>query len=600
MPTIFDGYAKAEDRQIADQVALLETITLANAARPMGQKLGRAGVRAVKRIGTWFGKDVKLQEPEVTKLPQQVEVARQQLDGKTRQHLDEALREVLERRSGASLGASDEALTVQVVERAARLLKIDEHLTPARKADAVFVRMSERVLSQFRKELADQNAERTRETVRSLDEKIRDMDDEQRRKIQEILKVDSLTGETMRSALMRAGAPAAILAAVSASGFGGFVALSTIIHAVFTTVLGITLPFAVYTGASSALAFIVGPVGWLFVLGVGSWQAVRGSKKFDEEMLAQTVWFAVGSYGGRMTPPDEKLPSWVPQVDRAAVELSDSEYAAVVAERDRLASDQESQRQRLEKAEADLRRSRDDLAAEHEKRQVAERRREELEAQQPRLRSQAEAVAARAAELEQTLRTTAESTGEERARLQREIAAARAQSQQRTAEVDRNKKEIETQNQLIAMASDEISQKDQRIASLEHENTTLQSSKAAAKEQAKSAQARADAKEETRRAEIEARWGIHFPRFAFRAEPLCAATRLRFPELCELERALRELHDSADPRALSRGKLQETGNDHLGFKLSANVPGRVEYRVLPQGPNVEIVRFYKHGEKYMQ
>jgi fumarate reductase subunit D len=600
MPTIFDGYAKAEDGQIADQVALLETITLANAARPMGQKAGRAGVRAVKRVGKWFGRDVKLQEPEVTELPQQVEAARQQLIGKTRQQLAKALRGVLVSRSGAPPGASDEALAVQVVERASQFLKIDEHLTPAQKADAIFARMSERVLSQFQKELAGQDAGKTQETVQSFDQKIKDMDDEQRRNIQKILKVDSLTGETMRGALMQAGAPAAILTAVSAAGFGGFVALSTIIHAVFTTILGITLPFAVYTGASSALAFITGPVGWLLVLGIGSWQALRGSKRVDEEMLAQTVWFAVGSYGGRMTPPDEKLPSWVPQVERMAVERNDSEYAAVVAERDKLASDYEEQRQRLEKAEADLRHSRDDLTAEKEKRQTAERRRAELEAQQPRLRSQAEAAAARVTDLERQLKATAESAGEERAKLQTEITVARRELGQRTAEADGNKKEIDTQNQLIALASDEISQKDRRIASLETENTSLRSAKTAAEEQVKSAQSRADAKEEIRRAEIEVRWGIHFPRFVFRAEPLRAAARLRFAELCELERALRELHDSADPRTLSRGKLKETGNDHLGLRLSASAPGRVEYRVLPEGPNVEIIRVYRHGEKYMQ
>jgi hypothetical protein len=601
MPTIFDGYAKAADEQIADQVALLETITLGNALRPMGQKAQRAGVRAVRWGAERLGKKVNLGEPDVTELPHQVEVARRQLIGKTREQLDTALRKVLERRSGASPGASDEALTVQMVQRAARFLKVDDHLTPAQKADAVFARISERVLSQFQKELASQDADKTRQTVDSLDHRIKDMDDGQRRNVQRILNVDSLTGETMRSALMQAGAPAAILAAVSAAGFGGFVALSTIIHAVFTTILGITLPFTLYMGASSLLAFITGPVGWLLILGIGSWQAVRGSRKVDDDMLAQTIWFAVGSYGGRMMPPDEKLPSWVPQAERAVVERGDSEYAALAAERDKLASDYQSQKQRLEKAEADLQRTRNDLSNEQTRRQEAERKRAELEAQQPRLLAQAEAAKSRVAALEQQLKATGESAVEERTQLQADIVAARREAAQRTAEADRNKKEVDAQNQLIAMASDEISRKDRRITSLEHENASLRSSNAAAEELAKSAQARANAKEETRREQLQTLWKLHFPHFVFQTEPLRYAAKLRFSERIAFESALRQLHDSDDPRTLSSGKLQQTGNDHMPFPLAPKVPARVEYRVLPDpGPHVEIIRVYRHGEKYMQ
>ena len=55
------------------------------------------------------------------------------------------------------------------------------------------------------------------------------------------------------------------------SGFGLYVAASTAVGAL-TSALGIVLPFAVYTGMSSVLATLIGPVGWA---AVGLWALVK-------------------------------------------------------------------------------------------------------------------------------------------------------------------------------------------------------------------------------------------------------------------------------------------------------------------------------------
>jgi hypothetical protein len=61
----------------------------------------------------------------------------------------------------------------------------------------------------------------------------------------------------------------AALSAAQASGFGVYMgattALGLISHAV-----GVTLPFAVYTGMTSTIAFLIGPVGFL---ASGGWLA---------------------------------------------------------------------------------------------------------------------------------------------------------------------------------------------------------------------------------------------------------------------------------------------------------------------------------------
>ncbi len=57
------------------------------------------------------------------------------------------------------------------------------------------------------------------------------------------------------------------LALANASGFGIYLAATTTLG-FLTHAIGITLPFAAYTGLTSTIAFIIGPVGWL---GVGIW-----------------------------------------------------------------------------------------------------------------------------------------------------------------------------------------------------------------------------------------------------------------------------------------------------------------------------------------
>lgn len=75
----------------------------------------------------------------------------------------------------------------------------------------------------------------------------------------------------------------AILGALSvaqASGFGVYL-LATTLLGTMTSVLGITLPFAIYTGLTSAIAVIIGPVGWaalgfsiLWKLGGPNWKVL--------------------------------------------------------------------------------------------------------------------------------------------------------------------------------------------------------------------------------------------------------------------------------------------------------------------------------------
>jgi len=73
------------------------------------------------------------------------------------------------------------------------------------------------------------------------------------------------------------------LAAISAaqlSGFGIYLLASSTVGAI-TSVLGVTLPFAFYSGMSSVISVVIGPIGFL-VLGYGLYRSFRHIKSLDE------------------------------------------------------------------------------------------------------------------------------------------------------------------------------------------------------------------------------------------------------------------------------------------------------------------------------
>jgi len=90
------------------------------------------------------------------------------------------------------------------------------------------------------------------------------------------------------------------IGAAQLSGFGIYLLASSTLGAI-TSVLGITLPFAFYTGMSSIISFVIGPVGFL-VMGVLVYRSFKNVKSWDEALdLLKTSWkevkaIALGDY----------------------------------------------------------------------------------------------------------------------------------------------------------------------------------------------------------------------------------------------------------------------------------------------------------------
>lgn len=78
------------------------------------------------------------------------------------------------------------------------------------------------------------------------------------------------------------------IVAANLSGFGLYLASSTALGAI-TSAIGVTLPFAVYTGMSSTLAVLIGPVGWI---ALGGWVLHKLGKPDPNKVIAGTLLVA--------------------------------------------------------------------------------------------------------------------------------------------------------------------------------------------------------------------------------------------------------------------------------------------------------------------
>ena len=79
------------------------------------------------------------------------------------------------------------------------------------------------------------------------------------------------------------------LGAAQLSGIGVYILASSTVGAI-SSVLGITLPFAVYTGMSSAISFVIGPLGFL-VMGVMLYRSFKHVKSWEEaEAIFKESW----------------------------------------------------------------------------------------------------------------------------------------------------------------------------------------------------------------------------------------------------------------------------------------------------------------------
>ena len=328
MANVLSVLEKASDENIRNQVATLEVVTIKNIMGTEGMKMADKAAGAVNTVGRFFGRKKQLiKDLKPKSIDEQIKDKIEEHAGDSRIALDVELRRLLAERLNLKDEPSDERIAKELVNKAARHMDIDEVLAPAEKIDAVFQRYMERLEKKMR-EAYDKADAGTKERLRqSIEESLDAMTEEQRLEVRRALKTDKVTADTVISMMKTTGITG--MMAAMGSAFGSYLLLSIIIHGVFTTLLGVTVPFAVYTGAASTLSIITGPIGWAALAAFGIWQYLRGSSKVDGEIYCQLVFVARFLNRRRFAPEDDDLPNWIIGRDeetRQEIEESDASY----------------------------------------------------------------------------------------------------------------------------------------------------------------------------------------------------------------------------------------------------------------------------------
>jgi hypothetical protein len=404
-----------------------------------------------------------------------------------------------------------------LIDEAAAYYGIDEWLTPSERAEGVSRRYQEESLATLRKAISKMSLSERGDLEKQISQELASLPHEQREAIQRDLKLDRLSGESLTAALLATGGPLASMAALSAAGFGAYLALTTIIHAVATTVLGITLPFALYTSATSALSLLTGPVGW----GLAGLTLIV-TWHYTERKLSR------GVFAGLVTAASVYLPT--------SSSFSSPSSPLDSTQTDEAAAAANALHQKRVEAEITTDASRKRLALESIRLKKVEDARQK---------------AARTAESARSKLTSSSAlSGEEITRLKATLCKAEGIA-------------------LVEMQESEALHA--TIKELESEKERLER----ALEQAQLRQSSFEDGEAKKMLDL---WAIHFPKMTFERQPARWVVHKTHGERMSLEKRLAELHGSDDPAALSRGKIRTIGEHHLKFRLES-VECRMFYRV---------------------
>ena len=594
MPNIFDGIEKMDDEKLRYQIATLETVTIANVTSEMGQKAGKGTIKFVNSISGMFN-GRKYAEPEVVSIENRIILAKQNLEKIDRAGLNDRMKQLLQVkvkavRSRIDDNPSDDEISVAVIEAAAKRYKdeISESLSPSQKADAVWYRYHEKLLEQTQKSLNNQTDEQKRKTEEEIQKRIDNMTGKQQEELQKALNVDILTGNTVRQILSTTAGTTAAMIALDVSGFGAYMALTTIMHAVFTTTLGITLPFAAYTGATSVLAFITGPVGWITLLGVQAFMINNSKNKLIYELMAQVVWGSIEEYGKKFTPSDEELPSWLPDMERDIANKESEELMKLIKENARLQVQQQhldatlaKNKETIEKDSARITQLNAKITEVDNKNRISQQ--EKLEAERKVI--EAEVLFNKQKELfnEQTNHNIESDIAENEEYERLKVAYEEAQS-----ELKKREKEIteieEHSYTLIEEKEDakkQIEELTTQAKNKENENEKVITELSKSNQELSKSNDELNKKISKKAKHLEQRWSVSFNKIKFETGVTKKVSKnFHDNELGEIEKRLWEMQGTNDPMSLrsNRGNLSN-GSPHIGFTTSSGFPGRIIYKV---------------------
>lgn len=194
MPNIFDGLRKISDNDIIEQIALLETMNVTNISKPIVQKAKKKTISIINFIGSKIGKNRIMEEPEVKEIWILIGEKKDELKSCTRAELDERLLSLLMEKLKIDIeDPTEDKISIEVIEEAAKSYKLYEDSTPGQKADNIYLKYCEKLNERAKEHINEQTFIDLQETTEDIEEILNNMDKDQRKEFEQSADVEKVT-----------------------------------------------------------------------------------------------------------------------------------------------------------------------------------------------------------------------------------------------------------------------------------------------------------------------------------------------------------------------------------------------------------------------
>ena len=363
-PTLFDGLQNASKEELSYLIALLRQQTMKNIFSDKFNSTVTTGRKAINSVMGFFGKSKKTNDD----IDRESKENHQDINNKIKEEIralqsysQEQLYTLFIDEVREELDIPDSSLALlsnKIIASAAKTdSSINEELTVEQKADIIYQKTLQSIISSLEK----QSDEERNEMIRQLDIELDSLSSDRKELIKQSLQTDHLSGEVLRNSFLKSGIGIGSLITVGSS-FGAYIAINTIIHAIFTSFLGITLPFAVYTGVAKGVSIIAGPIGWCALGGYSIYSFIKTSGKLTSAMMSVVVFIAMTIYGKSFSVDENGAPLWITSDSIEYQEYQNNQYRIIqlndkvkILSKDLALSQEKKQRleaskQKLEKA----------------------------------------------------------------------------------------------------------------------------------------------------------------------------------------------------------------------------------------------------------
>ena len=330
-PTLFDGLQKASKEELSYLIALLRQQTMKNIFSDKFNSTVTTGKKAINSVMSFFGKSKKTNE----EIERQDKENHQDINDKIKEEIrilqnytQEQLYNLFIEEVRKELDVPDSSLALlsnKIIVSAAKTdSSIPEELDVEQKADIIYQKTLQSIISSLEK----QSDQERNEMIRQLDMELDNLSSDRKELIKQSLQTDHLSGEVLRNSFLKSGIGIGSLITVGSS-FGAYIAINTIIHAIFTSFLGITLPFAVYTGVAKGVSIIAGPIGWCALGGYSIYSLVKTSGKLTSAMMSVVVFIAMTIYGKSFSVDENGAPLWITSDSIEYQEYQNNQYRII-------------------------------------------------------------------------------------------------------------------------------------------------------------------------------------------------------------------------------------------------------------------------------